>query len=179
MNTYISLLRGINVGGNNKILMKDLKDLYFSLGFEEIVSYIQSGNVIFKSKKNKEKVQQEIENAILIRFNLTIRVLIETPQTLKESITKCHFLSDAAFDTSKIYFSFLSDAPQDLNKLTNSNYGDAIFSNYKNIIYLYYPNGAGKAKLTNNFLEKKLNLTATSRNFKTLVKLIELSSLYT
>lgn len=177
MKTYISLLRGINVGGNNKILMQDLKNLYQELGFEDVRSYIQSGNVIFKSNQTKQEVQKSIENGILTKFNLTISVLIETPKNLTNTLKNCPFLSNSSFNQSNIYFTFLSDSPKNLDELKNSNYGDASFNNYKNIIYLYYPNGAGKTKLTNNFIEKKLKLTATSRNLKTLIKLIELSSL--
>lgn len=176
MKTYISLLRGINVSGKNKILMKDLKSLYEKIGLINVVTYIQSGNVIFKSDLTPKTLKMAIENGIFNEFNLIISVLIETPNNLNEAIDNCSFLTDNQLNKSNIYFSFLNEVPINISDLENSNYGDASFNHYKNIIYLYYPNGAGKTKLTNNFIEKKLHKTSTTRNLKTVLKLTELSS---
>lgn len=175
MNTYISLLRGINVGGNNKILMKDLKDLYVKLNLTDIVTYIQSGNVVFKSTKNETELKQNIEEGILNTFNLQIEVFIVTPKFLSDTIKNCSFIYDENCDDTKIYFSFTNKTTFDLSVLETFNKENAKFYSFKKVIYLYYPNGAGQTKLTNNFIEKKLNLSATSRNLKTVTKLIELS----
>lgn len=175
MNTYISLLRGINVGGNNKILMKDLKDLYAKLNLKDVVTYIQSGNVVFKSNKNEAELKQTIEEGILNTFNLQIEVFIVTPKILMDTIKNCNFIDNPNCEDNKIYFAFTNKEKLDLSVLETFNKENAKFYSFKKVIYLYYPNGAGQTKITNNFIEKKLNLSATSRNLKTVTKLIELS----
>lgn len=174
MNTYIALLRGINVGGHKKILMADLKTLFESVGFEQVTTYIQSGNVVFKSKK-ETNLDAKITKAIESKYGFIVPVLIKKVSELSEIISKCPFSDEKR---EKSYFLLLKENPSlDNVALT------APFSNLKeefhivqNCVYIYYVEGAGKAKLGNNFFEKKLKVSATARNFRTMTKLLALAS---
>ena len=176
MNTYISLLRGINVSGQKKIIMKDLKSLYENMGFKDVTSYIQSGNLIFKSSLTKEATKKLIEHKIFNIYSFNVEVFIETKLSIKEVINKNPFLNNPKLEPKNIYFTILNNQPESHSQLTSSNYGNSEFNSWKNIIYLYCPNGYGKSKLNNNFIEKKLNTKATTRNLRTMLKLNELAA---
>ena len=173
MKTYIALLRGINVGGHKKILMKDLSLLFESLGFENVKTYIQSGNVVFRSKE-EANLASKITEAIEAKYAFFVPVLVKTASELSEIVSKCPFFDEKQ---EKSYFILLEERPtkEDV-KLT------ATFSNLNeefyitpNCVFIYYAVGAGKAKMGINFFERKLKVKATARNYRTMAKLIELA----
>ena len=176
---YISILRGINVSGQKKIKMIDLKSLYKELGFQNVLTYIQSGNVIFDSiDKNKTDLKEKIENAIEVNYKFHVPVEIRTNREMSKIIENCPFGSiDLVESGTKVLLSFLSSNP------SKANVNDVlkhVVSPEQLVIkgkeaYLYCPNGYGKSKLSNNFLEKKLGVKATTRNWKSVHKLYELS----
>lgn len=178
MNTYISLLRGINVSGQKKIKMAELKSLYENLQLKNVVTYIQSGNVIFQSELDTTVVQTKIETAIKQHFNFDVPVLVLTSKRLKVTAENLPFSTlNIDEEGSKIILFFLSEAAESCSKailepyLTNAEQlvmGD-------DTIYLYCPNGLGKSKLTNKLIETKLKLTSTARNIKTVNKLLSLT----
>lgn len=178
MNTYISLLRGINVSGQKKIKMAELKKLYESLSFENVSTYIQSGNVVFESYLDIKELQSIIETAIEKYFKFDVPVLILTPNQLIMAYKNLPFTTiDIEQEGSKIILFFLSKniSPQHGSNiqtyLTNAEQlviGDGV-------IYLYCPAGLGKSKLTNKLIETKLQLTSTARNVKTVNKLLLLA----
>ena len=176
---YITLLRGINVSGQKKLAMRDLASLYESLGFGSITTYIQSGNVIFTSiEKNVSILKNTIERAIEQKYKFHVPVEIRTHDELKNIIKNCPFGEiDLSINGTKVMLTFLSATP---SKATiDSVMPYLTLAEELRIIgkevYLYCPQGYGKTKLSNNFLEKKLDLTATTRNWKTILKLYELS----
>jgi len=176
---YISVLRGINVGGHKKILMADLKDLYAKLGFSDVVSYIQSGNVVFESsEKDVDQLKISIENAISSRYGFDVPVIIRTHSEIKAAVESHPFGEfDLKTDGSKYFLTLLSEVPHKdkcnaLLTLVKSPEKLVIVGKH---IYIHYPNGAGRTKLTNTLIENKLNVSATARNWKTVMKLIELS----
>ena len=179
MAQYISLLRGINVGGNRKIKMADLKALYQSLNLSDVSTYIQSGNVIFKSETNDIKqLQITIEQAIEQHFGFTVAVDIRTLDEFKKALQALPFNNvNIAEDGSKVLISFLSEAPQTENITELLAYVQPpekiVVSN--DCAYIDYPNGCGRSKLTNVLIEKKLAVSATARNLKTVAKLLELA----
>lgn len=179
MNKYISILRGINVSGQKKIKMAELTALYESLGFQNVVTYIQSGNVIFDSTvQNEEELRDMIERAINERFKFDVPIVIRTNQAIKSIIDHSPFGPiDLAKDGTKVLLTFLSAEPA---KEKISEIQTYVAEPERLIIkgkeaYLHCPNGYGKTKLTNTFLEKKLEVDATTRNWKTVHKLFELS----
>jgi uncharacterized protein (DUF1697 family) len=179
MNTYISLLRGINVSGQNKIKMAALKEVYEYLKFENITTYIQSGNVVFKSSDDASTLKKSIEVAIKNHFDLDIPVLILTVNQLESIYKALPFPNiDIELEGSKIIVFFLSNSiRQDKKEVF-----DAYISHSEhlvmgqNVIYLYCPDGSGKSKLTNKLIEQKLKLTSTARNIKTVNKLLSISN---
>lgn len=176
---YISLLRGINVSGQKKILMKDLKSLYGGLGFENVTTYIQSGNVIFTSdEENVDVIRCIIENEILSRYNFSVDVQVwRTPDF--ESIFKNLPFSDydLSRDGTKIIITFLSDQPttDTLEALSAYLTKSEQMIPGKKSLYFRFPDGYGKTKLTNVVIERILKVSSTSRNLKTVAKLFALA----
>ncbi len=181
MNQYICLMRGINVSGQKKIQMKELKKLFESLGYENITTYIQSGNILFETPlKNKENISKAIEAAISSTYNFEVPCLIITPEKLAYTIKNNPLLSSIKdAELKKIYISFLFHTPNEesLIKLFAFTPPQEKAIVQDDIVYLYYGNGAGRAKLNNNTIEKKLKTTATTRNWNTCNKLLELSKI--
>ncbi len=175
MPTYISLLRGINVSGQKKIKMIELKDLYQSLGFENVQTYIQSGNVIFSSKiKSKKNITQLIEKNIKKTWGYEVSVILKNNQDLKKIVKGNPF---PKADTTKLYVTLFETKPkniatEEIEKKQDKT--EKIFITPTEI-YIFCPNGYGKTKLTNTFLEKKTGVVATTRNWKTINNLINLS----
>lgn len=178
MATYISLLRGINVSGQKKVNMKELKALYESLNLDKVSTYIQSGNVVFNSDQYAEgELKHNIEIAIEKYYGFNVPVIIINSSKFSKALTDLPFKDiELATQGSKTLFSFLSKIPdKDLidglhHYLTASErliiLGD--------VVYLYCPDGYGKTKVTNNLLERKLAVTSTTRNLKTVIKLQEM-----
>lgn len=178
MKTYIALLRGINVSGHKKIKMADLKAMLVNIGFEDVVTYIQSGNVIFKSdKKNIAGLEEEIKKCIADTFGFDVPVLIKTKIEIAAILQESPYTKTEDLEANRIYYVLLHDQPEleYIANLTQEDYPNELFSIGKNCVYLNCINGAGKAKLTNNIIERKLKVSATTRNHRTMLKLLELS----
>ena len=175
--TYISILRGINVSGHKRILMTELKVLYEELGFTDVKTYIQSGNVIFRTKDNKEEVIVKIERAIKKKFGFYVPVIIRTISEFKKVILSNPFPEDS--DINKIAIVFLEKVPLQnyVEKVIEMDFLPDKFVIKERDIFILCVNGFGRTKLTNNFFENKLKVKATTRNWKTVNKLIELSKL--
>ena len=177
MNTYISILRGINVSGKKKIVMTDLKNMYEGLGFSAVLTYIQTGNVIFKSDSTPREIVNLIAQKIKEVYDFEVPIIIRTHKELKEVIKHDLFLKKREEDQSKLHITFLESSPHPdvVLSFDREKYLPDEFILHGKEIYLYTPNGYGRTKLNNNFFEKKLKITATTRNLKTVNKLIELS----
>lgn len=178
MSIYISLLRGINVNGQRKVQMKELTELYALLGFENIVTYIQSGNVVFSSKLNAvSKISQIIEKGIEDRFGYVVPVKVIEKNELQKIVSGNPFLKVKGVDAGKLHVTFLSAAPakENLKKIisTEDNNDKMVVAGKE--IYLYCPKGYGRTKLTNSFFENKLKVSATTRNWKTTNVMLELT----
>jgi len=179
MTTFISILRGINVSGHNKLKMEALKELYTHMGFSEVQTYIQSGNIIFQSvDTNTQLLGKRIALKIFDTFSINVPVLILSVEELKYILQNNPFINDPAKDSAFIHLTFLSAIPErtDIEKLTSKNYLPDEFKWMDNVIYLYCPNGYGKTRLTNTFFESKLKITATTRNIKTANELLLIST---
>ena len=176
---FVSILRGINVSGQRKILMADLKALYESLGFTDVVTYIQSGNVIFKTtgKSAEAGLAVKIETAIEARYKFSVPVIIRSTEEIEQIIAANPFLKNQDVSPDKLHVTFLSRKPEktlaDGIALLNDSPDQFIIHGKE--VYLHCPGSYGETKLSNTFFEKKLNVTATTRNWKTIGKLLELS----
>ncbi len=179
MNTYISILRGINVSGHKLIKMDALREMITSLGFERVQTYIQSGNLVFQSKQTDEKkLAGKIEKEIIKTFGFEVPVLVIAFDELKKIVKRNPFLKDSSKDISFMHVTFLSQQPtaENFDKIKEVKHREDEFQLIEKSIYLYCPNGYGNSKLTNSFFESKLKLTATTRNWKTIGEIIKIAS---
>lgn len=177
MKTYILLLRGINVGGHNSVLMINLKKSIEDLEFLEVQTYIQSGNVIFKSDiNNSKKVLDILEKQIHEKFFRDIKLILKTKNELEEIVLKNPFVKRKVINLEKLHVTFLSGTPSDENiNLVSFAKSSDEFELIRDVIYLHCPKWYGKTKLTNNFFESKLKVNATTRNWNTILTLLSLS----
>ena len=169
---WISILRGINVGGKRVIKMTELRALYLNLGFVDVETIIQSGNVTFSSSiKDNIEVKNKIESEISKVFGFDVMTIVFEEDYLKKVIENNPFKNE---DVKTQYFTFLENEP---TKELISNFEDK-YSNSgevvcgEKVVYGFCPNGFSKSKFTNNFIENKLKVNATTRNFKTTIKLM-------
>ena len=183
MAKHISILRGINVGGKKKILMADLKALYQQLGFSNVLTYIQSGNVLFdtEKKESNKKLGEKIKQAIFDKYEFDVPVLVRSFDDIQNTISTNPFLKDKNIDKTKLHVTFLADIPEAINlqKLNDINHPPDEFKVIGKNIFIHCPNGYARTKLTNTFFEKKLKMPATSRNWKTINKLYDLANIKT
>lgn len=169
---FISLLRGINVGGHKKIKMQDLRNLYINLDFTQVQSYIQSGNLVFEAEETDLKeLKNKIEKGILEEFTFEVKVLIIHKETFEK------IAQENPYDETT-YFIFLSETPQNipqdvLEKVLRPSEKYLI---KENILYFSCPEDYGKTKFSNNFIENKLKVSTTTRNFRTVQKILSMLS---
>lgn len=175
MNTYIVLLRGINVSGKNIIKMAVLKEILTGEGFGNVVTYIQSGNIVLESGKERDEVGQKIRKLISDHFGWDIRVFVLTLQQVQEALYNNPFPETA--EPNRVFITFLDNEPDAaaLELLSGTDFGSDDFKITEGVLYFHLPNGMAQSKMTNNFFEKKLKVTATGRNLNTVRKMIELA----
>jgi uncharacterized protein (DUF1697 family) len=175
---YIALLRGINVSGQKMIKMKDLIKVFESLGFINIKTYLQSGNVIFEHEVvDILELTDKIENKIIEAFGFTVKTIILTNDELESIINSNPLLNGSDIDQDKLHVTFLSEKPEQ-SKLDNLEIKKEIEEKFMIIlkeVYLYCPNGYGRTKLNNAVFEKKLKVIATTRSWKTVKNIFDLS----
>ncbi len=178
MQTYISVLRGINVSGHRLIKMDALKKSYADLGFTNILTYIQSGNVIFQFKKTEHlKIENMIKGKILNDYGFDVPVIVKDSKELNAVLINNPFLKQKDIDLTKLHLTILSQIPEQsyINNLKEVNFPPDQFIVIKDIAYLFCPEGYGNTKLSNNFFESKLKVTATTRNWMTINELEKLA----
>jgi len=178
MPTYISILRGINVSGYKTIRMDALKKMYESLDFKAVQTYIQSGNVIFQYKATEiEKLEKRIAKKISEQFSFEVPLIVKSFEELNEIIMKNPFAGDPSKDEAYLHVTFLSALPEKkhVEKILDVKYNRDEFAIFDKAIYLYCPDGYGNSKFTNTFLEGKLKVVATTRNWKTTKELLSMA----
>ncbi|MEX1137606.1 MAG: DUF1697 domain-containing protein [Balneolales bacterium] len=173
MNTYVALFRGINVGGNNILPMKELRGLLENLGLQNISTYIQSGNVVFQTKEDDvSKISEMISGKIEEKFNFRPWVLLLKQSELEDAITSNPF-PEAEADPSRLHLNFLASEPEnpDMKKLDDIKKESENFKLTNSIFYLNAPEGIGRSKLAAS-AEKLLGVPLTSRNWRTVQKIM-------
>lgn len=177
MPVFISLLRGINVGGHRKIPMADLKNLHEGLGHAEVRTYLQSGNVVFRSAGKAGDHAAAIQAAIARRFGHTVEALVFPSGDYAKLLQSNPFLGRKGIDASFLHVTFLSrPAKAAIADRAHPVSGDekAVFSGGH--FFLYCPHGYGRAKLTNAYFERAFSTAATTRNWRTALALQELAN---
>lgn len=176
MTTYVALLRGINVGGKNKVKMADLRALVESLGYERVQTYIQSGNIVFDSStRSAGKVVDAISGAITRDLALDVTVLVRTAAEL-DALLATNPLDRRGVDTTKLHVTFLASAPAAarVRELDDVDQSPDEFAIVGREVYVHCPNGYGNTKLNNTLFEKRLGVAATTRNWRTVQTLAAL-----
>lgn len=184
MKKYIALLRGINVSGHRIIPMSELKKILSegsskdNFELKNVITYIQSGNVIFEAgeKISTHNLKLEIEKRIHKKFGFEVDVLIKSFGEWLKVEKSNPFLKREGIDVKKLYVTFLYSTPakDKLEEFEKVNFPPEEFTIKGNEIYFYYPDGYGRAKIINPLIERKLKVTATTRNWNTVEKLRKL-----
>jgi uncharacterized protein (DUF1697 family) len=173
MTTFVALIRGINVGGRT-IPMKELKELYEALGLKDVVTYIQSGNVVFSSdEEDAAQLTQRIEDSFAERFGFRAKAMLRSAAEFSEIIARNPFNNQPDKETKWIVVMFMAGHPgsaalEDLHKKYS---GPEEFYLVGQELYIYYPNGIGRSKLTGALIEKTLKTAGTARNWNTVLQL--------
>ncbi len=167
------------MSGHKKILMDDLRKLLSKNGLKNVQTYIQSGNVIFDSDEKPETLSKNISSYIYKEYQFEVPILVRITSDFEYALNNNPFILDSReVDTKKLYVTFLSEIPSKENTATMQqiDFTPDKFIIYNNIIFSFYYNSPGKSKMTINIFEKKLKVSATSRNWNTVNKLYSLSS---
>ena len=177
MTTHLALLRGINVSGHNMMKMEALKTTLEAVGFLNVQTYIQSGNVFVDTEEeNAAAVGFKIKQEIFKAFGHEVPVVVIGKSDLEACLKNNAFLKEAAADTKKLYVAFVSKTLQttSINELKISQFKPDEASIDSNRIYIKYAVGAGKTRFDQKYIEKKLNVTATIRSWNTIIQLLQL-----
>ena len=175
---FVSILRGINVSGHNLISMDALRKMYKDLGFSNITTYVQSGNVVFTSTNtDPEKLEKKIAQQLKNSFGFDVPVIVLTIDKLQRIIDNNPFSKDLSKDQVFLHVTFFSSKPdmQQVSTIEEKKPAGEEIAVTEHAVYLYCPNGYGNTKLSNTFLEAKLKVEATTRNWKTTNKLLEIA----
>lgn len=179
LKSYCCLLRGINVSGKNKIAMAALRDMCSDLGLINVQTYIQSGNIVLSSELSGTELEEKIASAIHQTFSLTVPVLVVSQKNMLEIRQAFPFdLQDAAANPAQHLVTFLANKPRkaDTEKLLSLVKSPEKLQVSNQAVYLNCPNGYGKTKLNNQFMEKHFAMSATTRNWKSLNALCDMLS---
>lgn len=177
MTTCVSLFRGINVGGNRIVPMSELKSLHEALGFRNIATYIQSGNVVFSSDEtDPAQLTQQIEEGFAQKFGFRSQVTVRTLAELEEIIASNPFQKQPEKESKWILVLFLANRPEStaLEDLKKSYSGPEEMYLIGQELFVYYSGGVGRSKLTLPLIEKKLKTAGTGRNWNTVLRLREM-----
>jgi uncharacterized protein (DUF1697 family) len=177
MTTHLALLRGINVSGHNMIKMEALKTTLEAIGFQNVQTYIQSGNVFVDTEEeNASKVGFLIKQEIFKVFGHEVPIVVIAKEDLEACFKNNPFLKEKEIDIKKLYVAFISIALQStsINDLKISQFKPDEASIDGSRIFIKYAVGAGKTRFDQKYIEKKLNVTATIRNWNTVTQLLQL-----
>jgi len=175
---FIAILRGINVGTGRKVPMADLKKLCGNLGLLNVQTYIQSGNMVFElvQPEPHSELEVRLQQAFTEAFGFDIPVLVRTADEWDESITKNPFLKEENVDIDRLHLTCLKEipSPELLEKIKTFQYLPDRYEIIAKDVFIFCAAGYGTSKLVNSFFESKLKTPATTRNWKTVMKLYEM-----
>lgn len=178
MPVLICMLRGVNLGPHNRMKMDALRALCGALKLENPRTYVQSGNVIFRTKeKNIASLAKKIQDAIAREFKFRPEVIVRTTKELRQAIAASPFIGRPNLEPGKILVTFLDAEPGPEARSTLAKfegYPEEIHLKGREM-YIYFPNGAGKSKLPWSSVERLLQTTGTARNWNSVTKMLEIA----
>ena len=173
---FVALMRGINVGGKNKLLMKDLVELFEEAGCREVRTYIQSGNVVFEGDSGlADRVRAEVPRAIADGFGYSVPVVLRTTQELRDAVARNPFVNEAA-DPKHLSVGFLAEEPS-AEAVASLDPGRSTVDSFAVVgkeVFLHVPGGMARTKLTTDYFDRRLGTIMTARNWRTVNKLLEM-----
>ena len=178
MAVIISMLRGVNVGGHNKIKMDALRALYESMKLREAQTYVQSGNVIFRTdERDIARLAKRIENGIERKLGFRPDVILRTATEMREVIARNPFAKRRGIEPSKLLVTFLGSDPgaEAREKILQIKCDPEELRIEGRELYIYFPNGIGRSKLSWAGLEKTLKTPGTARNWNSVTKMLEMA----
>lgn len=174
----ISMLRGVNVGGHHKIKMDSLRTLYEFLGLRDPQTYVQSGNVIFRTaERNLVRLAKRIEDGIERSFGFRPDVMVRTSSEMRDVIARNPFATRRGIEPSKLLVTFLASdpGPEARNKILKLKTDPEELRIDGRELYIYFPNGMGRSKLSTAVLERTLQTSGTGRNWNSVTKMLEIA----
>ena len=172
---YVALLRGVNVGGKNKLPMADLRDILAEAGCAAVETYIQSGNVVFRAALDlAEQVPEIVTRCIHRRFGYETAVVVRSREEMQQVVASNPF--DTSGDPRFLHVAFLENTPgaDAVSRLDPERSPPDAFAVRGRNVYLHYPNGVARSKLTNEYLAARLQTVSTMRSWRTVLKLLEM-----
>jgi uncharacterized protein (DUF1697 family) len=178
MPVLISMLRGVNVGPHKRIKMDELRAVYESLKFDNPRTYVQSGNVIFRTKeKNTPHLAKKIQEAIQKKCGCSPEVILRTIEEMRKAIAASPFAGQPQLEPGKILVTFLAAVPPrgvDASLASLKSHPEQLHLNGREL-YIYFPNGAGKTKLPWSSVERLLKVTGTARNWNSVTNILKMA----
>jgi uncharacterized protein (DUF1697 family) len=178
MATFVAMLRSVNVAGRNRLPMADLRTLMSGLGFKSVTTYLQSGNIVFSGKGTPKAVGRAIEQQITTGLGLEVPVVVRSRHQLHKTIDSAPF-SHPGVDPKTRHVTFLAELPEPnaVEGLValDGRFGTDQFQVVGCDVFLHCPGGYGETKLTNAFLERRLGVAATTRNWRTVLALADMA----
>lgn len=178
MTTWVALLRGVNVGGKNRLPMRDLVEIFGDAGCADPTSYIQSGNVVFRaSRATASRVPTVVEEAVADRFGFRAPVLLRLAAELATVARENPFVQGGA-DVATLHVAFLADLPSEdrVASLVPDRSPPDEFAFRGGHIYLRCPGGYGRSRLTTQYFDSRLSTTTTVRSWRTVLALLEMTA---
>ncbi|WP_152394153.1 DUF1697 domain-containing protein [Paenibacillus guangzhouensis] len=178
MTIYIALLRGINVSGHHVIKMERLRQIFETLPVRHVRTYIQSGNVIFEAEEQRtDALSKQIEETLQEALGYEVRTVVRSAEELAEIIARSPYAANVPAEQEKLYVTFLSALPTEANIAQLMTFQSDVddFEVLGHEVYIRCRESYGKSVYSNNFLEKKLGVAATTRNWATVNKLLALA----
>jgi uncharacterized protein (DUF1697 family) len=175
--THVALLRGLNLGGSNRLPMKELAALFVDAGCREVVTYIQSGNVVFQAGDAvAARIPAQIREAIAARYGFQVPIVTRAAAEMAQVVQSNPFLQEGA-DPAALHVVFLAEAPDAarVESLDPHHSPTDRFILRGRELYLHCPNGLARTKLTNDYFDRRLGTISTMRNWRTVLKLHELA----
>ncbi|MCB0571985.1 MAG: DUF1697 domain-containing protein [Phaeodactylibacter sp.] len=175
MKTYIVLLRGVMPTGKNRVPMAQLRELLSDNGFEAVRTWIQSGNVVLRTALSPAELEESVRQLIKTHIGPELAIIARTGEQLQQLLDENPFRE--GYDISRVFYVSFQEYPssEKVESLLAQDFAPEVLAITSTAAYMYIPHTYGRGKLSNNFLERKLGVAATTRNFNTLKKLIELS----
>ncbi|MEL7585790.1 MAG: DUF1697 domain-containing protein [Prolixibacteraceae bacterium] len=173
MKTYIVFLKGVNVGGHNRVKMDVLKKALTEHQFEHVKTYINSGNVILQSVSDKEKIAEQVAHIIRVSFGVDVKMIIKTADELIDLTERNPFNAEAESDCAKRAVVMLSERvePGQLQIFKDEGKVNENYYLSDDVLFVYYHNGFGNTKFTADYIGRKLGVVTTARNWNTILKL--------